>query len=173
MRIILATMASSSLPFYVDPAITSIREGQRPKTAGLVLVAGWHWGERPELKAVYESLYEKTTALDPACYAYPPQHLHCTIATLSSFKNEESPYYHAPEDDKSLVRQVWGEALSRAFERRMTLRPFEVGHSSAEPGLRHWHSGCSSALPILHFAVYRNMHKGSLSATFHPHFPPK
>ncbi|CAM9324462.1 unnamed protein product [Choristocarpus tenellus] len=117
--------------FYADPAVHSLRQGVRPAASGIVLVAGWSWGKTDDctIGPRYKDIAEAATNLDPACYTYPPQHLHCTVATLSSFNNEKSPFFNASDEDQLIVLQAWGDALDRAFRKARVLRPFDLTFS--------------------------------------------
>lgn len=72
----------SNHEFVVDPNASALKKGERPETAGLVVVVGWGWGLEPD--TLYDSLAANMRALDPdSLHVYEGQHLHCTGATLS------------------------------------------------------------------------------------------
>lgn len=83
---------------------------------------GWTWcHEGPVLRA-YTSLAEEIHALEAdtefanrCCYVYAPSELHCTVATLSSFKESESFFAtmhtsngKSPEEVDAVRRAVMG-----------------------------------------------------------------
>lgn len=68
--------------FQVDPIASNLKDGDRPDCAGLVLVVAWGWGIDPKTR--YEEMASEMASLDPdALLVYHPQHIHCTVATLS------------------------------------------------------------------------------------------
>lgn len=65
----------------VDPFATALKAGERPECNGLVLVAGWSWGEQD---SGYKRLASDMAGLDSdALLVYEGEYTHCTCATLS------------------------------------------------------------------------------------------
>jgi hypothetical protein len=84
---------------------------------------GWSWCESEELKATYGSLLHQISSLeenipseDRLLYLYAATELHCTVATLSSFK-ESSTYFaslgtngadsNSGEPERQEVMSLW------------------------------------------------------------------
>ncbi|CAM9635798.1 unnamed protein product, partial [Hapterophycus canaliculatus] len=72
------------------------------------------------------------SSLDDALHAYDGAFTHCTVATLSSFKNIRSPFFHASAVDQDRVIQAWHQSLTAAFARTEGLLPFELVFKSLE-----------------------------------------
>lgn len=89
--------------FQVDPIAANLKDGDRPQCAGLVLVVGWGWGKDPATR--YETLASEMASLDPdAQLVYHPQHLHCTVATLSRCVQRQILSVGAQQTSPLLVR---------------------------------------------------------------------
>ncbi|CAM9232667.1 unnamed protein product [Laminaria digitata] len=111
--------------FQVDPFASKLKEGGRPDCGGLVLVVGWGWGEDSSTR--YEILASDMAALCPdSLHVYDAGHLHCTVATLSSFKNSKSVFFKASAADRDRAIQAWNRALTAAFARIKPAWPFEL-----------------------------------------------
>ncbi|CAM9974005.1 unnamed protein product [Sphacelaria rigidula] len=77
----MASTAVSPHEYLIDPFASTLKKGERPPSAGLVLVVGWSWGTDVDM---YETMAAEMRTIDPASlHVYEAKHLHCTIATLS------------------------------------------------------------------------------------------
>eukprot|EP01041_Mallomonas_annulata_P009704 gene9704-20177_t len=109
------TVPHSPLDAFVDGLIS----GQHQDVRGLVIVCGWSWS-KPGSQAwdAYNAIYEAIRQLDVLqqyFYLYKPSELHCTVATLSSFKAIDSFLSMAPENLRKAFFIVWKEAFMRAI----------------------------------------------------------
>jgi hypothetical protein len=80
------------------------------RVPGLVLVAEWGWANT--VAEEYENLRTHTTAsTNNQLFCYPSHSSHITIATLSSFKKQDSPRAHLSKEEDDEFVQAWIEAL--------------------------------------------------------------
>ncbi|CAM9609539.1 unnamed protein product [Pylaiella littoralis] len=68
-----------------------------------------------------------------ANHTYDGEYTHCTLGTLSSFKNCRSVFFHSSPADRSRIMDAWHQSLTAEFVRRGGLPPpFELVFRSLE-----------------------------------------
>ncbi|CBJ29387.1 expressed unknown protein [Ectocarpus siliculosus] len=75
---------------------------------------------------------KEMASLDESILSYDGEYTHCTVATLSSFKNSRSVFCHASAADRDRIIEAWHQALTAAFARTEGLRPFDIVFRSLE-----------------------------------------
>jgi len=88
---------------------------------GLVIPCGWSWAcTCPSITSIYNalrlsvlSLEESVHPNDKSLYVYAPSELHCTVATLSSFKEFESYFSTIDHGKKLEVMNIWRKAIEK------------------------------------------------------------
>eukprot|EP00903_Cladosiphon_okamuranus_P017564 g16178.t1 len=70
---------------------------------------------------------------DSHTLVYQGEYTHCTCATLSSFKNPRSVFFHASPADRERIILAWHQSLEAAFARtERALHPFKIVFRSLE-----------------------------------------
>lgn len=109
----LSPMAAAD--FVADADAAQLAAGRQPATYGLVVVAGW---PPQPLQLAYEAwlarLAQQLGSMRHELLLYDFHHLHCTVATLASFRTGH--LRHAPQALRTRHRDVWVQAIRRAVE---------------------------------------------------------
>eukprot|EP00752_Nemacystus_decipiens_P003111 g2881.t2 len=69
---------------------------------------------------------------DSHTLVYDGEYTHCTCATLSSFKNPRSVFFHASPADRERIIHAWHQSLEAALAQTKGLHPFEIVFRSLE-----------------------------------------